>query len=188
MSDVAKPPPSAFWDFTLSIYRRDGVSPALIALQDRLGLDVNFLLACLYAGSRGTKLADGDFARLEDAAAPLRKNLIHPLRQVRRWLKDQSTIAKESADPIRRAVLAQEIESEGLQQRAMEARLALASGAADPALAAGNLARYLAWSKATAAAPDLDGLALVLARAFEEPAETARSRLETAMAGARKPH
>jgi len=188
MSDAVKPPPSAFWDFTLSIYRRDGVSPALIALQDRLGLDVNFLLACLYAGSHGAALADADFARLEDAAAPLRKHLIHPLRQVRRWLKDQSTIAKESADPIRRAVLAQEIESEGLQQRAMEARLALASGAADPALAAGNLARYLAWSKATAAAPDLDGLALVLARAFEEPAETARSRLAKANAEGHKPN
>jgi len=188
MSDPGKPPRSAFWDFTLSIYGREGVSPALIALQDRLGVDVNFLLACLYAASRGTRLAGADFARLEDAAAPLRKNLIHPLRQVRRWLKEQSAIAKESADPIRRAVLAQEIESEGLQQRAMEARLALADGAADPALAAGNVARYLAWSKVAPAAADRGGLALVLAQAFGERAETAGPRLEAAIAEARKPN
>jgi len=188
MSDPVKPPRSAFWDFTLSIYSREGVSPALIALQDRLGLDVNFLLVCLYAASQGSKLAGADFARLEDAAAPLRKNLIHPLRQVRRWLKEQSAVAKESADPIRRAVLAQEIESEGLQQRAMEARLTPGSGAADLALAAGNLARYLAWSKAAPAAADRDGLALVLAQAFGERAEAARSRLETAIAEARKPN
>ena len=82
MSDLGKPPQSAFWDFTLSIYSRDGVSPALIALQDHLDLDVNFLLFCLFAGTHGRALEDGDFARLDAVAAPLRSNLIHPLRQV----------------------------------------------------------------------------------------------------------
>jgi len=118
MSDLGKPPQSAFWDFTLSIYRRDGVSPALISLQDQLGLDVNFLLFCLFAGTRGHALGDTDFARLEAAAAPLRQNLIHPLRQVRRWLKEQTLIGKESADAIRRAV-----EMPAEEQRARMSRM-----------------------------------------------------------------
>lgn len=182
MSDLGKPPRSAFWDFTLSIYSRDGVSPALIALQDRLGLDVNFLLFCLFAASRGCALDGGDFARLEAAAAPLRENLIHPLRQVRRWLKEQTLVVKESADTIRRGVLAQEIESEGLQQRAMEARLTLAEGTADLAAASSNLAKYLAWSKVAATPAEVELLATVLARAFASSAEGAKWSLHAAFA------
>jgi uncharacterized protein (TIGR02444 family) len=182
MSDLGKPPHSAFWDFTLSIYRRDGVSPALISLQDRLGLDVNFLLFCLFAGARGHVLGDADFTRLEAAAAPLRQNLIHPLRQVRRWLKEQTLIGKESADAIRRAVLSQEIESEGLQQRAMEAQLTLPAGAADAAIAAGNLARYLAWSNVVAKPAEVEFLATALAQAFASSVESAKWSLHTAFA------
>lgn len=182
MSDLGKPPRSAFWDFTLSIYSRDGVSPALITLQDRLGLDVNFLLYCLFAGARGHALGSEDLTRLEAVAAPLRKNLIHPLRQVRRWLKEQTAVAKESADAIRRAVLAQEIESEGQQQRAMEALLTLPEGTPDLATATGNLAKYLAWSNVAAGPAEVGLLATVLAQAFASSAEGAKWGLHAAFA------
>ena len=47
-------PKSAFWDFTLQVYGREGVSPAVIALQDTHRLDVDILLFCCWTGSTPT--------------------------------------------------------------------------------------------------------------------------------------
>jgi len=166
MADRLELPASAFWSFTLGVYQKEGVSPACIALQDRLGLDVNFLLLCLYAGSRGRALGAGDFARIEERAAPWRKNVIHPLRAVRRWLKEQQLLEKAPSDQLRRGVLSHEIESEGVQQRLMEAAVTLAEGAPSAGVAADNLKTYLAWSKVRAGDPDRGDLAVLLSQVF----------------------
>jgi uncharacterized protein (TIGR02444 family) len=159
-------PASAFWTFTLGVYQKEGVSPACIALQDRLGLDVNFLLLCLYAGSRGRALTADDFARVEERAAPWRKNVIHPLRSVRRWLKEQQLLEKAPSDQLRRGVLGYEIESEGVQQRLMEAEVPIPEGASSASSAAGNLAAYLAWARAKPGDPDKADLAGLLSQVF----------------------
>jgi uncharacterized protein (TIGR02444 family) len=159
-------PASPFWTFTLAVYQKEGVSPACIALQDRLGLDVNFLLICLYAGSRGCALGAEDFARIEERAAPWRKNVIHPLRGVRRWLKEQQLLEKAPSDQLRRGVLGHEIESEGVQQRLMEAAVRIPEGAPSAGVAARNLKAYLAWSKATVGDPDRSDLAVLLSQVF----------------------
>ena len=159
-------PPSPFWTFTLAVYQKDGVSPACIALQDRLGLDVNFLLLCLYAGSRGRALSADEFPRLEERVAPWRQRVIHPLRAVRRWLKEQQLLAKAPSDALRRGVLGHEIESEGVQQRLMEAAVVIPEGAPDAATAAANLARYLAWARATPGDADRTDLATLLSQVF----------------------
>ena len=159
-------PASAFWTFTLAVYQKEGVSPACIALQDRLGLDVNFLLLCLYAGSRGCALTAGDFARVEERAAPWRKNVIHPLRAVRRWLKEQQLLEKVPSDQLRRGVLGYEIESEGVQQRLMEAAVPIPEGAPSASTAAGNLVAYLAWARAKPGDAEQADLATLLSRVF----------------------
>ena len=41
-----------FWRFSLALYARPGVAEALIALQDRAGLDVNLILFGLWVGTR----------------------------------------------------------------------------------------------------------------------------------------
>ena len=159
-------PASAFWTFTLAVYRKEGVSPACIALQDRLGLDVNFLLLCLYAGTRGRALSADDFARAEARAAPWRKNVIHPLRAVRRWLKEQQLLEKAPSDQLRRGVLGYEIESEGVQQRLVEAAVPIPAGASSASTAAGNLMAYLAWARAKPGEPDQADLAILLSQVF----------------------
>jgi len=168
MADAAKSPPNPFWDFTLAVYRRDGVSAACIALQDRLGLDVNFLLLCVFAGAQDTVLSGGDLARLEMRAAPWRQSVIHPLRQVRRWLKDQTLLPREVVDALRRGVLAQEIEAEGMQQSLMGAEFEFTPQPAAPGLgaAARNLARYLAFARVSPDAEDVANLATLLSRAL----------------------
>jgi uncharacterized protein (TIGR02444 family) len=159
-------PASAFWTFTLAVYQKESVSPACIALQDRLGLDVNFLLLCLYAGSRGHALTADEFARVEERAAPWRKNVIHPLRAVRRWLKEQQLLEKAPSDQLRRGVLGHEIESEGVQQRLMEAAVPIPEGAPSASTAAGNLSAYLGWARAKTGDADKADLATLLSQVF----------------------
>jgi len=159
-------PASPFWTFTLAVYQKEGVSPACIALQDRLGLDVNFLLLCLYAGSRSRALAADDFARVEERVAPWRKNVIHPLRGVRRWLREQQLLEKAPSDQLRRGVLGHEIESEGVQQRLMEAGVTIPEGASSAPTAASNLKSYLAWARAKTGDADKADLATLLSQVF----------------------
>jgi uncharacterized protein (TIGR02444 family) len=166
MPDKVELPASPFWTFTLAVYQREGISPACIALQDRLGLDVNFLLLCLYAGSRGCRLDAHDFARVEERVAPWRKNVIHPLRGVRRWLKEQQLLEKAASDQLRRGVLGHEIESEGVQQRLMESVVAIREGTSSAPTAASNLKSYLAWARVNAGDPDRTNLALLLSQVF----------------------
>ena len=159
-------PPSPFWTFTLAVYQKEGVSTACIALQDRLGLDVNFLLLCLFAGSRGHKLSADDFARIEERVAPWRKHVLHPLRAVRRWLKEQQLLEKAPSDQLRRGVLGYEIESEGVQQRLMEAVVTVAEGAPSASAAASNLAGYLEWARTKPSDADKADLATLLSQVF----------------------
>ena len=166
MPDKVELPASPFWTFTLAVYQREGVSPACIALQDRLGLDVNFLLLCLYAGLRGCRLDAHDFARVEDRVAPWRSHVIHPLRAVRRWLKEQQLLEKTASDQLRRGVLEHEIGSESVQQRLMESVVAIPEGASSASTAANNLKSYLAWAQVSAGDPDRTDLALLLSQVF----------------------
>src|SRR5262249_54095079 len=131
-------------------------------------------------GNAGTALNDAAFARLEARVAPWRQNVIHPLRAVRRWLKEQTLAAKELSDPLRRAVLGSEIESEGMQQRLMEAEVALAAGKPDWRIGAGNPARYLTWARKTTDDADLAHLALLVATGLGQcDAAAAKAELQT---------
>ena len=166
MPDKLELPASPFWSFTLAVYQKEGVSPACIALQDRLGLDVNFLLICLYAGARGRELTAHDFARLEERVAPWRQHVIHPLRAVRRWLREQQLLEKAQSDQLRRGVLGHEIESEGVQQRLMEGALKIPEGASSAPTAASNLKSYLGWARVEAGDEDRADLAVLLSQVF----------------------
>jgi uncharacterized protein (TIGR02444 family) len=184
MSDPTPVEGNPLWEFTLSIYRRDGVSQACIGLQDRLGLDVNFLLLAVYAGTRGFPLEIRQWEQLETLAKPWRENVIHPLRRVRRWLKEQHALPVHYVDLIRRAVLTQEIESEGMQQRLMWATSPVPSGEPSVPRAARNLAAYCAFAKVTAKSGDLDALSTLLLQAFPAVThEEARSALATTGVG-----
>jgi uncharacterized protein (TIGR02444 family) len=107
-----------FWRFSLAFYSRAGVAPALLGLQDRAGVNVNLVLFALWAGAcRGVRLAAADLARGEAAIAALDREVVRPLRALRRRLR-------EAADPdmqaLRRRIAALELAAE----RHVQARLA----------------------------------------------------------------
>jgi len=108
----------AFWRFSLMIYARPGVADALIGLQDRAGHTVNLILFGMWLGvCEGRRLDSAGLARAKTAIEGLDRDVVQPLRGLRRALKDDPD---PDARDLRRRVLALEIAAE----RRVQARLA----------------------------------------------------------------
>lgn len=134
----------SFWDWSVEIYARPGVAEACLALQDRRGVDVNLLLLGLWLATRGRTLPPDTAAALADQAATWQREVVRPLRDVRRGLK------RREGDPavaaLRREVAAVELAAERLQQTELERQVRDHTCAAPPtpATAALSWGRLLA--------------------------------------------
>lgn len=128
-----------FWEWSCAAYARPGVREACLQLQDAHGADVNLALFCLWWGRQGVQLTAEDCRRLAEATAPMRE-LITPLRALSRALRD---CPLPEAAPLRRTLLALELE---VERRAQRRLVAVAGREQQLGLAAGpdhNLAVYL---------------------------------------------
>ena len=146
------------WEFSLVIYAEPGVQEECLTLQERLGLDVNLLLFCAYAGGiEGVRLSAEDLDAAEGVIGGWHREVVRPLRAARRALK---TWGVEDAQALRSRVKADELKAEQIEQALLWAwsrqHLAgRAAGAHDKALAA-NLAQILSFHDAPdAGAPNL---------------------------------
>ncbi len=167
---------NSFWDFSRTVYERPGVAPACLALQDRHGLDVNMLLFCCFSGSRGRALADEEIQRLIGAVTRWQREVIQPLRAVRRWLKTQTTAPNQLAESLRSVIKLQELEAERIGQFLLINAIDPGAGQSAPGLAGQNLKAYLRSAGIRPQAHDTAGLGIVLAGCFEEltPSEAMR--------------
>lgn len=113
--DAAQSPDEdALWRFSLAFYALPGVAPALIALQDRDGLDVNLMLFALWLGISGRGRLNKDELRAADrAVSTIRTEVVAPLRALRRRLK-QSPDA--DVQRLRENIKALELSAEKLVQ------------------------------------------------------------------------
>ncbi|HEY1798179.1 MAG TPA: TIGR02444 family protein [Stellaceae bacterium] len=152
----------AFWRFSLAFYACPGVAPALIALQDRSGRDVNVILHALWLGLvRGYAMSAADLVVAEAAAAPLREAVVVELRGLRRRLRAHPD---PDVQVLRRRVQALEVAAERAVQGRLAASLAAsveprATAPADRLeMALANLALYLG---AASAESETIGAALV---------------------------
>src|SRR5882724_932589 len=79
---------AGLWRFSCAFYAQPGVSEALIALQDRAGLDVNLILFAVWRGACGRGcLSHAEVTAAERSARPIRAAIIRPLRALRRKLR-----------------------------------------------------------------------------------------------------
>jgi len=109
-----------FWAFSLGLYSKPGVAPALLGLQDRLGLDVNMLLYCCWAGADGQRLSREDLKAVEAVADPWQSEVVRPLRALRRRLKGGfGAMPADRVQAYRKRVNELEIEGEHIVQNAM---------------------------------------------------------------------
>jgi uncharacterized protein (TIGR02444 family) len=121
MSETGEPEAEAFWQFSLGFYASPGVAPALIALQDREGLDVNLALFALWVGISGRGRLDRDALEAADRAVrTIRTEVVEPLRSLRRRLRDHPD---EDVQRLRDGVKTLELNAEKLMQTRL-ARLA----------------------------------------------------------------
>ncbi|GIK98779.1 MAG: hypothetical protein BroJett029_29880 [Alphaproteobacteria bacterium] len=124
-----------FWTFSLEVYGRPGVAPACLALQDRHGLDVNLLLFCCWAASRGVRLDQRAIAGAEAAVAGWRNQVVKPLRSLRRRLKREiAGFPDADLAALRERVLAVELEGERLAQGRLESLLPSAEAGSETGL------------------------------------------------------
>ena len=144
-----------FWRFSLRTYRRQGVAPACLALQDECGADVNVLLYCCWMGSQGKCLDRRAVRSAMAAVGRWQDEVVRPLRRARRAIrKDPSGSTAEQAKALRQHLAAAELDAEYLEQQLLAAeasRMSPVGSDAPRVAAANNLTRYIA---ALGAAPD----------------------------------
>jgi uncharacterized protein (TIGR02444 family) len=105
-----------FWDFSLRLYALPGVAPACLRCQDEAGADVNLVLCLLWHAMAGRLLASEEIAGLEAQVADWRKQVVEPLRSLRRALKSRSL---DNTGAFRQRIKAMELEAERLEQEAL---------------------------------------------------------------------
>ncbi len=170
---------SAFWDFTLESYPREGVQQAVIALQDKRGADVNLLFFCCYVAASGRgKLSRDDLAAADAALDPWRRQVTLPLRALRDAIKNTESLWSIPGTPeVRGKVLGAEIDSERIAQGILEGLAPAApEGERSPAeRRADALANLDAYLEVLSIAPDDDdrqALHWLLKGTFPEGAAT----------------
>ena len=173
-------PDHPFWDFSLEVYAKEGVADACLRLQDDLGIDVNMLLFCCWAGHSG----DGELGMrfIADAAGAVgawHDEIVRPLRRVRRRLKEGfNGFDEERSRKLRRQIQSIEIDSEHIEQLFLgEAFVPGKDGDMTEAIRAGhaaaNLAGYLAVSGVAGTAGHLRHMGTLLAASFPDMKEEA---------------
>jgi uncharacterized protein (TIGR02444 family) len=112
----------ALWRFSLAFYAPPNVSEALLRLQDRAGCDVNLMLFALWLGMSGRRrLATDGLVAAERITAPITRDLVEPLRLLRRGLRSNPDAEiQRLREEIKRLELAAE--------RIVQRRLALLAG------------------------------------------------------------
>lgn len=103
-----------FWDYSVAVYSRDGLSEVCLELQDRCGLDVNVLLYGAWLASLGQRLTRPHLAAIESAVGEWRSRVVQPLRALRRDLRGYP-----GAAALREDIKAIELRSERQQQDLM---------------------------------------------------------------------
>ncbi len=110
-----------FWRFSLAVYAADGVADECLALQERLGLDVNLLLFAAYIGAvEGIRLDAQDVAAAAVLVDGWHAAIVRALRGVRRTLKPLSLDDKDplqgAATALRSKVKVAELDAEKIEQ------------------------------------------------------------------------
>ena len=114
-------PDSAFWNFSLQFYARDGVGASCIELQDQYGVDVNVLLYLFFLATQGRAVARDDVTRIDAEVRAWRDEVVKPLRSVRRALRSTIGASDSSlAQSLRTEVKRIELEAERIQQETLE--------------------------------------------------------------------
>jgi uncharacterized protein (TIGR02444 family) len=146
------------WTYIIGLYGDPEVQQACLGLQDGFGVDVSFLLTLAWFAAQGVGLDEGDVEALDQAIASWRREVVTPLRTIRRAIKPAAGHDAAVAG-FRNRIKSIEIEAEQIEiallVRAVDRRKGRgASGeAAKPQPMARTVETVLTFYAARAAAP-----------------------------------
>ena len=109
-----------FWDFSLAVYRQAGVPEECLALQERLGADVNLLLLCAYLGATRNAVVDrNDIEAAVTASTAWHVDVVRNLRAARQalkpWDEGRDKELQDSSRTLRSAVKKLELDAERIE-------------------------------------------------------------------------
>lgn len=164
-------PASPFWDFSLALYGTEGVAPACLRLQERHGVDVNFLFFGIWHGLTRGQLGGQALAAKHQAVADWHAVVVRHLRSLRRRLKEAvGPVDTDLAQALRARIQKIEIDAEHIEQLTLAADIAPvaaidrdSAGAREDAAA--NVSAYLALLCADLNDEDRRDIELLLASA-----------------------
>lgn len=110
-------PPCDLWDYANKLYSDNTVSESCLALQNRLGIDVNLLLFCLWVAASGRQTLTKEELEIGiESSSEWQSNVVKPLRGLRQYLKSpEKNIDIRLAGDLRRVVADSEIYTERLE-------------------------------------------------------------------------
>lgn len=119
--DSDDPHRTPLWDFSLEVYAQQNVEQECLALQERLGVDVNLLLFFAYSGAvEGVALNEKEIVEVSEFIAGWNEDIVRSLRTARRALKkapgEIATGVAQLAEKLRAQVKTAELESERIEQ------------------------------------------------------------------------
>lgn len=114
VSPMNPQPCNPFWDYSVSLYDREGVATLCLQLQDDFGLDVNLVLYACWLAQRNLVLTPAHLAEVDSLTTRWRVQVVQPLRQLR-----QQWRAVAPAKDLRSAIKALELQAERQQQDQM---------------------------------------------------------------------
>jgi len=109
-----------FWNFSLAVYGQSGVPDECLALQERLGADVNLLLLCAYLGAKRKVLLDSnDIVSVAAASNAWHVDVVRNLRAARQalkpWEEGRDPPLQDSARALRSTVKKLELDAERIE-------------------------------------------------------------------------
>lgn len=137
-------PEHPFWDYSLALYRKDGVERACLELQDEFDLDVNLVLFCLWAGAEGPgALTAEELGECMVRGGQWQREVVQRLRFIRRTLKHDSLGATEElAKMLRPDVQSLELSAEHVEQLLLASIAPLERDDRSSSAGIGNLGAY----------------------------------------------
>lgn len=162
------PAAGAFWRFSLDFYADERVQKACLSIQDQCGADVNVALYLLFRAREGERLDAAAFAAVDATIRDWRREVVEPLRAIRRRMKSVPYgVDAGGQSRLRALVKKAELDAEKLEQFRLE-RLSPEAGSKTNAQAAAqdNLAAYAEQLGTTFPA---DALAVLVGRLGEIP-------------------
>jgi uncharacterized protein (TIGR02444 family) len=111
-------PEHPFWDFSIAVHARPGVSEACLALQRGYALDVNLLFFCCWAAvCQGRPLGREGVTAAVEAAAGWQEEVVRPVWRARWRLKGGfGGFPAERTEALRKALIAAELDAEHVEQ------------------------------------------------------------------------